>query len=146
MYVGRHKRILWSIERTSLTQKIKILKWKKFGNITFSEKYFNNWKLFTKSMKLFTKSMFKGHLRYKTIISQNLSSKAQVNFFFVWSGNYIPFSRYSSFCILNYPALYEICDVMMIFSTQDMVHFSVYLLSHNSLRQQIWSIDRRKQG
>ena len=32
-------------------------------------------------MKLFTKSMLKGHLRYKTIISQNLSSKAQVNFF-----------------------------------------------------------------
>ena len=36
------------------------------------------------------------------------------------------YSRYSSFCIFNYPRIYQICDVMMGISTWDRVHFSVF--------------------
>ena len=57
----------------------------------------------------------------------------------------VPFSRYSSFCILNYPMFFQICDMMSI-STWDMLHFSIYLLNHNSLRHQTWWIDRWRQG
>ena len=44
----------------------------------------------------------KGYLRYKTITSQNLSSEAQVKNFFYVVENYVPFSRYSSFCVFNH--------------------------------------------
>ena len=37
-------------------------------------------------------------------------------------------------------------DIMMSISTCDMVHFSIYLLNHNSLTHQTWSVDRCKQG
>ena len=58
---------------------------------------------------------FKGYLRYKTIASQNVSSEAQIKNFFISQKNYVPFSRYSSFCIFNHPMIYQICDVMMSF-------------------------------
>ena len=54
-------------------------------------------------------------------------------------------SRYSSFCILNHPLIYQICDVMVNISTQDSVHFLIYLLKYNSLSHQTWPIDRYKQ-
>ena len=44
----------------------------------------------------------KGYLRYKTITSQNVSSEAQVKVFFISYKSYVPFSRYSSFCIFNH--------------------------------------------
>ena len=48
------------------------------------------------------------YLRCKTIISQNVSSEAQVkNFFVSWKG-YAPFSRCSSFCTFNHPMIYQI--------------------------------------
>ena len=58
----------------------------------------------------------------------------------------VPFSRYSSFCTFNHPMIYQTCDVMMSISTQDRVHFSIYLLNHNSLSHQTWPIDRYKEG
>ena len=48
-------------------------------------------------------STFKGYLRYKTITSQNVSSEAQVNNFFILWKSYVPFSKYLSFCILTIP-------------------------------------------
>ena len=51
-----------------------------------------------------------------------------------------------SFYIFNYPMIYQICDVMMSISKWDRVHFWIYLLNHNSLSHQTWSIDRYKQG
>ena len=42
----------------------------------------------------------KGYLRYK-ITSENVPSEAQIKNFFISSKNYVPFSRYSSFCIFN---------------------------------------------
>ena len=54
---------------------------------------------------------------------------------------YVPFSRYSSFYIFNHPMIYQICNAMISISTQD-----IYLLNHNLLSQQTWSIDRYKQG
>ena len=42
--------------------------------------------------------------------------------------------------------IYQICDFMMIISTWDRVQFWIYLLNHNSLTHQIWSIDTYKQG
>ena len=56
---------------------------------------------------------FKGHLRYKTVTSQNVPPEANINSFFVSQKRYVPFSRYSSFCIFNHPMIYQICDVMM---------------------------------
>ena len=46
----------------------------------------------------------------------------------------------------NQPMICQICDAMMSISTWNMVHFWKYLLSHNSLTHQTWSIDRYKQG
>ena len=88
----------------------------------------------------------KGYFRYKTIASQNVLSKEQVNNFFVSQKRYVPFSRYSSLNIFNNSLIYQICDIKMsIVSRWDRVHFWIYLLKHNSLRHQPWSIDRYKQ-
>ena len=61
--------------------------------------------------------LIKGYLHYKTITSQNESFEAQVKNFFISQKSYVPFSRYSSFCIFNHPMIYQICDVMMSIST-----------------------------
>ena len=58
-----------------LPQKLKF--WKKIGNITVSEQYFINWKLFTKSMPLFKKSILKIRFNKK----QTESSKRKTDFF-----------------------------------------------------------------
>ena len=63
------------------------------------------------------KSLVKGYLHYKTIISQNVPPKAQIKNFFISYKNYVPFSRYSSFCIFNHPMIYQISDVTMSIST-----------------------------
>ena len=42
----------------------------------------------------------------------------------------------------NHPIIYQKCDAMMNISTQDRVHFYIYLLNHNSLRHQTWLNDR----
>ena len=83
----------------------------------------------------------KGCLCYKTITSQNVSSEKQIKNFFILK-NYIPFSRYSSFCIFNHLMIYQICDVTMSISTWDKAHFWIYLLNHNSWSHQTWQFDR----
>ena len=60
---------------------------------------------------------FKGYLRYKTITSQNVPSKAQIKNVFISYKNYVPFSRYLSFCIFNHSMIYQISDVTMSIST-----------------------------
>ena len=89
--------------------------------------------------------LLKGYLCYKTITSQNVLSKAQIKNFFISQKSYVPFSRYSSFCIFNHPMIYQISDVTMSISTWDKVHFWIYLLNHNSCHQ-TWPVDRYKQG
>ena len=74
--------------------------------------------------------LLKGYLRYKTITYQNVPSKAQIKNFFISQKNYVPFSRYSSFCIFNHPMIYQISVVTMSISTWDKVHFWIYLLNH----------------
>ena len=59
----------------------------------------------------------KGYLHYRAVTSQNMSSKVQVKNFFILQKNYVPFSRYSSFCSFNHTMFYQICDVMMSIST-----------------------------
>ena len=49
---------------------------------------------------------FKDYLHYKTITSKNVSSEAQVKNFFISEKDYVPFSRYSRFCIYNHPMIY----------------------------------------
>ena len=89
-------------------------------------------------------SNFKGYLCYKTITPQSVLSGTHVNFFFV--KRYVPFSRYSSFCIFSHPMIYQICDVMMSISTWDiLLAFLNYLLKDNSLSHQFWPIDWYKQ-
>ena len=56
------------------------------------------------------------------------------------------FRSCTSFCILNGPIIYQICDVMMSINTWDRMHFWIYILNHNSLSHQTWPIDRSKQG
>ena len=80
--------------------------------------------------------ILKGYLRYKIITSQNVSSEAQVNNFFISKKHYVPFSSYSSFCIFNHPMIYKISDVIT-FSTWDWVYFWIYLLNHSKLGQLI---------
>ena len=88
----------------------------------------------------------KGYLCYKMIISQNVPPKAQIKNFFISYKNYVPFSRYSSFCIFNHPMIYQISDVTMSISTWGKVHFWIYLLNHKSWSHQTWPVDRYKQG
>ena len=66
---------------------------------------------------------FKDYVHYKTIISQNVLFEAQIKNFFIFWKSYVPFSRYSSFCIFNHLMIYQICEVMMSISTWDRVHF-----------------------
>ena len=71
----------------------------------------------------FLSPILKGYLHYKTITSQTVSYETHVkNFFTSWK-TYVPFSRYSSFRILNHPTIYLICDGMMSFSAWDRVYF-----------------------
>ena len=88
----------------------------------------------------------KDYLRYKTITSQNVPSKAQIKNFFISYKNYVPFSKLSSFRILNHPMIYQISEVKMSISTRDKVHFWIYLLNHKSWSRQTWPVDRYKQG
>ena len=53
----------------------------------------------------------KGYVRYKTITSQNVPSKVQIKNFFISWKNYVPLSRFSSFCIFNHSMIYQISDV-----------------------------------
>ena len=68
--------------------------------------------------------LLKGYLRYKTIISRDVSSEAQKQNFFISYKSYVPFSRYLSFCIFNYPMIYQICDVIMSISAWDRIDIS----------------------
>ena len=70
--------------------------------------------------------VFKGYLCYKTITSQSGSFEAQIKNFISWK-SYGPFARYSNFCILNLPMIYQICDVLMSISTWDRVHLYIYI-------------------
>ena len=63
------------------------------------------------------RDVLKGYLCYRTITSQNVPSKTQIKNFFISKKNYVSFPRYSSFCIFNYPMIYQICDVTMSIST-----------------------------
>ena len=65
----------------------------------------------------------KGCSCYKTITSQNVSSEVQVKSLFILWKSYVTFSRCSSFCIINHPMIYEVCDVMMSIKTWGRVHF-----------------------
>ena len=96
------------------------------------------------SQNISSKRWLQGHLCYKTITSQNALSEAQVEIFFVSWESYVPFLRYSSFCIFNHLMIYQICDIMMSINTWDRVHFWIYILHCNSESQQTWSIDISK--
>ena len=87
-------------------------------------------------------NIFKGYIHYKTITSENQLSNTQVKKFFILWKSYVPFSRYSSFRVFNQLMIYQICDLIMSISTQDRVHFWMYLL--NSLSHHTWSTDRYK--
>ena len=65
----------------------------------------------------------KGYLCYKMITSQNVPPIAQIKNFFISYKNYVPFSRYSNFCIFNHPMIYQISDVTMSISTWGKLHF-----------------------
>ena len=90
--------------------------------------------------------ILKGYHRHKMITSQNVPYEVQFGDFFVSKKSYVPFSRYSNFCIFDHPMIYQICDVIMSISIWDRVHFWIYLLNNNSLTHQNWSINRYKQG
>ena len=91
-------------------------------------------------------ALIKGYLHYKMVTSQNVLFESQVKNFFVSWKRYVPFSRYLSSCIFNHLMIYQICDAMMNISIWDRVHFWIYLLNHNSLTHQTWSLNRYKQG
>ena len=77
--------------------------------------------------------------------SLKVISATKKNFFLSWE-SYVLFSRYLRFCIFNHLMIYQICDIMMNIIIWDRVHFWLYILNHNSLSNQIWPIDRCKQG
>ena len=90
-------------------------------------------------------TVIKVYLNYKMITSENVPSKAHIKDFFISQKNYVPFSRYWSFCIFNHRMIYQISDIMMSISTWDKVHFWIYLLNHKSWSHQTWPVDRYKQ-
>ena len=89
-----------------------------------------------------TSVLLNSYLCYKKIISQNVSSEAQVKNFFISYTSYVPFLRYSSFCIFNHPMIYQMCDVMMIINSWDRMHFWIHFLNHKLLSHQIWPTGR----
>ena len=91
------------------------------------------------------KKGLKVYLCYKTINSWNVLSKVQIKNFFISKKNYVPFSRYSSFCIFNHPIIYQISDITMSISTWDKVHFWIYLLDNKSWSHHTWPADRYQQ-
>ena len=85
-----------------------------FGKCQDKSQIINNQKVTTEHLKLSANKHFKGYLHYKTIISQNVSSEAQVKNFLISCKSDVPFSRYSSFYIFNYPMIFQISDVTSI--------------------------------
>ena len=49
------------------------------------------------------------------------------------------------FFIFNHPMIYQICETMISIGTWGRVHIWIYLLNHNSLTHQTWSIERQGQ-
>ena len=88
---------------------------------------------------------FKDYVHYKTVISENVLFEAQVKISFILWKIYVPFSRYSGFCIWNHLIIYQICEVMMSINTCDGVYFWIYLLNHNTFSNHTWPTDRYKQ-
>ena len=84
------------------------------------------------------------YLCYKTITSQIVPSKAQINIF-LFHKNIMFRSQDSSFCIFNHPVIYQINGVTMSISTWDKVHFWICLLNHKSWNHDTWTVDRYKQ-
>ena len=84
---------------------------------------------------------------FQTFLTSSLKviSATKKNFFLSWE-SYVLFSRYLRFCIFNHLMIYQICDIMMNIIIWDRMHFWLYILNHNSLSNQIWPIDRCKQG
>ena len=59
--------------------------------------------------------------------------RCKLRIFFISQKSFVPFLRYSSFCILNDPLIYQIRDVMISISTCNRMYFWIYLLNHKSL-------------
>ena len=75
---------------------------------------------------------FKDYAHYKTITSQNVLSEAQIKSFFILWKSYVPFLRYSSFCIFNHLMIYQICEVMMSISTWEGAFLNIFwTTTHN---------------
>ena len=51
----------------------------------------------------------KVYLRYKTITSQNVPSKAQIRNFFILQKNYVPFSRYPNMSTIKNGQIFLYC-------------------------------------
>ena len=100
---------------------------------------FSTWNFFILFNFYAFKYQLKGYISYKTLTSQIVSSEAEVKNFFYFVEKL--FSVLKIFCIFNHPMIYQVCDIMMSISTWDRVHFWIYLLNHNSLSHQTWSID-----
>ena len=86
------------------------------------------------------------YLCYKMITSQTVLFEAQVKNFFYFVDKLWSVLKIFNFLYFNHPMIYQICDAMMSITTWERVHFWIYLLNHNSLSHQTWSIDRYKQG
>ena len=62
---------------------------------------------------VFEKKMFKGYLRYKTILCHKAALDVQLMNFFIWRKNNVLFSRYRDFCVFVKPADFKIYDVII---------------------------------
>ena len=70
----------------------------------------------------------------------------RLNFFFYFKEHLCSILEIFTFLHFNHSMIYYICDVMMSIRTWDSLLFWIYLLNHNSLNHQTWSIDRYNQG
>ena len=92
---------------------------------------------------------FTFQLQWPTILNQwNMFHCKTISASIVGIKGYLHYKMKTSQVIFRsrdiHSMIYEICDVMMNISIWSSVQFWIYLLNHNSLTHQTWSIDRYK--
>ena len=98
---------------------------------------FEKKKFFTWKQKIAI--LFKGYLRYKTILCHKAALDVYFMIFFIWRKNKVSFLRYRDFCVFVKPADFKIFDVIISIGASYKLHLCLFLLKPKSYQNEIWS-------